>query len=623
MRSFGQASYRFLALWLLVWLALPAHSQDFNRLYEDSVTTPLATPLQWVAVPKGSVPTPDALANTGSWNFQPYARNTVLPTSPRQDVWATFSLPATESPQTWFIRMPGQVVSKTRLFSRGPASEWRVQSAGEALAPSAWSLRTRVPSFELHTRSDRAQTYYLHFENIRPISGRPMLLSPVEYVNGASRVGVAMGLLWGIFGVLTTLSLAAYWMARNRLFLWFGAVVVTLLFTQLVLIGYPRWRIWPDSAHLNQVMSWVSATLTLAAGAWFCAQASYARSGHPRIYQLLATVTAGSLLMAGLVAAGQNIVPRDLRNLWLGIATLAILGSLVWMSLRGQDWNLLLLLGTAPIGLAALARISHNAGWFINIEAAQAAGVLSSMVGLLWIFFVLAWRSRAALFYNHRVAVLAHYDPASGLMLPRVLDTRFGQTLLRASRRHSECAILLIRWLDQAPSADELNDHPRSAALSRVGEILRRAARDTDTVVRYEETLFLMLVEGPVNREGVSHISTKILADCIRLSGALGEPNAFNMHIAIWHGTPDNVTGPQILDSLKHCLRRMRSGPRRYVQFVDADNAPASLPPEDGVRRVELVAKINAIEDSHPALQDVPEEAPAPVASQPVSVPAA
>jgi hypothetical protein len=102
------------------------------------------------------------------------------------------------------------------------------------------------------------------------------------------------------------------------------------------------------------------------------------------------------------------------------------------MSLRGQTWNLLLLLGAAPIGLAALARLSYNAGWMFNVESAQAAGVISAMAGLLWVFLVLAWRSRAALFSNHRGAALATYDPASGLMLPRTIEARLPQMLLRA-----------------------------------------------------------------------------------------------------------------------------------------------------------------------------------------------
>lgn len=587
---------------LLGLLLQAAHAQDFDRLWEGSATVALAAPLQWVAVPKGSITSPEAFTAAGPSDLQPYTSTTALPTSDKHDVWVSFSLPATETLQTWYIRLPGQVISKASLFSPTPQGGWIVQSAGRALAPADWSLRTRVPSFELQTRSDGMQTFYLRYENWRVITGRPMLLSPVEYIDGASRVGVVIGLMWGMFTVLAVLSLAAFAMARTRVFWWFGALVVTLMFTQLVLIGYGGWRMWPGSVHLNQVMGWVSGMLSIAAGAWFCIHASYARSSHPHIYRLLATITAGSLLMAGLMATGQDFIPRDLRNLWLALATVAILGSLIWMALRGQLWNLLLLLGTAPIALAALARVFYNVGWVMNIEVAQTAGVLSAMVGLLGIFMVLAWRSRAALFSTHRGAALANYDPASGLMLPRVIDGRLTQMLVRARRQRLECGLLMLRWLDQTPSPDELSDPKRSTALSRIGEILRRAARDMDTVVRYDENQFLMLLEGPVSRTGVSEISTKILADCIRLADKLDDPNAFNLHIAIWHDMPGKQTGQSIIHSLKTRLNRMVSGPRRYVQFVDSAGEPESIPAEDSTRREDLLAKINAMETSHPGL---------------------
>ena len=590
---------------LLLCLVLPtAHAQDFVRLYQGSATVALAAPLQWVAVPQGSITTPDAFTAAGPWDLKTYTGTTALPTTDKHDVWVTFSLPATPVLQTWYIRLPGQVITQASFFSRSPQGGWMVQSAGQALAPADWSLRTRVPSFELQTRSDGMETFFLRYENWRAITGRPMLLSPVEYIDGASRVGVVIGLMWGMFSVLAVLSLGAFALARTRVFLWFGALVVTLMFTQLVLIGYGGWRMWPGSTHLNHVMGWVSAALSMAAGAWFCAQASYARSSHPHIHRLLIAITAGSLLMAGLMAIGSDFLPIDLRNLWLGMATVVILSSLIWMALRGQIWNLLLLLGTAPIALAALLRVFYNVGWMMNIEAAQAAGVLSSMVGLLWIFLVLAWRSRAALFSTHRGAALANYDPVSGLMLPRVIDGRLTQMLVRAHRQRLECGLLMLRWLDQTPSPDELSDPKRSTALSRIGEILRRAARDMDTVVRYDDNQFLMLLEGPVSRTAVSEISTKILADCIRLADKLDDPGAFNLHIAIWHDMPGQQNGPFIINSLKNRLNRMVSGPSRYVQFVESAGEPESIPAADSTRREDLVAKINAIENSHPHLAD-------------------
>ncbi len=583
------------------------HAQIFDRLYPDSLSIVLAQPLEWVAVPKDSVASPEVFitAETAAApkpGFQPYTDDTVLPTSPQQEAWARFALPVTDKLQNWYIRLPGQVLYKVSLYARDAQGNWQVQSAGEAIAPANWNLRTRVPSFELQSHSESPQSYYLRFENRRPITERPMLLTPIEYIDGASRVGVVIGLMWGIFALLTGLCLGAFAMSRNKVFLWFGVVVVTLMFTQLVLIGYGGWRIWPHSVHLNQVMGWVSSTVSMAAAAWFCAQASYARDGHPRLHRLLATVAAVSLLMACVMAVDLDFVPRGLRNLWLTVSTLAILGSLVWISMRGQAWNLMLLLGAGPIGLAALARLSYNMGWMFNVESAQAAGVISAMAGLLWVFFVLAWRSRAALFSNHRGAALSTYDPASGLMLPRIVEARLPQMLLRARRQKSECGVLMLHWLNQAPSHDDASDQKRGAALSRIGEILRGAARDVDTVARHDENHFLMLIEGPISRAAISEIATKILADCIRASEKLDDLSAFSLHIAIWHNTPATQAAADVMDLLSIRLHHMASGTKRPVQFVDSPLEPGSNAAGDGSRREDLLAKINAIETSHPSL---------------------
>jgi GGDEF domain-containing protein len=591
---------RGFLLLLLCLMAGSGHAQVFDRLYEGSKTPVLDQPLQWLAAPKASVLSPDVFEGPQSPEFQAYTGATVLPTSATQEVWARFALPATETPQSWFLRIPRQSIGKVSLYSRDAAGNWQVQSAGDAIAPSQWALRTRDPSFELQTRSAGTQPYYLRFEHRGPIAERPMLLSPVEYINGASRVGIVIGLMLGMFSLLAILCMAAFAMARNTVFLWFGAFVVTLMFTQLVLIGYGSWRLWPHSVHLNQVMGWVSTALTMAAGAWFCAKASYAKGSHPWIHRLLVAVAIASLLMACLGAIDRDLVARDLRILWVGAATTLIIASLVWMSLRGHRWNLLLLAGAAPIGVAALARLVYNAGWLQHPESAQAAGVLTAQLGLLWIFLALAWRSRAALLSKERGAALASYDPATGLMLPGIAQGRLPRMLLRANRQKSACGVLMLRWLNHGQTQGILNnERRRNAVLSLLGEILRRAARDVDTLVRYDEDHFMMLVEGPISRGALSEASTQILAACIRAAEKQGNSNAFNLHIAIWHDSPGALTAPQVIEILKTRLHQMSAGTRRPVQFVDAASEPVTYPGDGAVQRKDdLLAKIDAIESS-------------------------
>lgn len=594
-----KASLRVFLLLLLFAVLVPAHAEVFDRLYKDSEQLVLAQPLQWMSVPKGVVASPDELARVG--NFQPYRPDTILPTSDRQDAWLTFALPATETAQTWFVRIPRTTIARISLFARDGQGRWQSQSAGDTIAPAQWALRTRVPSFELHTRSDAENVYYLHLEHRVPITERPILLTPIEYVDGASRVGLVIGLMWGVFGFLVVLAVAAFAVTHNKVFVWFGLFAVALMFAQLVLIGYGGWRMWPHSKYLNQAMPWVSGALALAAAAWFFAHASYAHDSHPRIYRLLVGAACVSLGLACMMAADKDFVPRNFRNFWLTAATILIVLSMLWLCLRGQSGNLLFLAGTAPIALAALARLSYNFGWFVHVEAAQIAGVFSATLGLIWIFLILAWRNREALLFHDRPALLATYDSATGLMLPHVVGIRLPQMLLRAGRFKPGCGVLMLRWLEHAQHQGVMNNEKRAIALARLGTILRDASRDIDTVVRYSNDEFVMLVEGPVSRKTLSEASTQILAACIRSSRKTGNVSAFNLHIAIWHGDPGLHLADAAMELLKTRLQQMSSGTRRPVQFVDASGDAPDIEDDDTtLRRKELLEKINALEIAHP-----------------------
>ena len=62
---YGKASWRIFFLVLLGLVLRAGHTQDFGRLYSDSVTITLAEPLRWVAVPKGTVASPEAFTAAG------------------------------------------------------------------------------------------------------------------------------------------------------------------------------------------------------------------------------------------------------------------------------------------------------------------------------------------------------------------------------------------------------------------------------------------------------------------------------------------------------------------------------------------------------------------------------
>lgn len=336
-----------------------------------------------------------------------------------------------------------------------------------------------------------------------------------------------------MFGLLTVLSIGAYAITRNTVFLWFGAFVVALMFTQATLIGYGGWRIWPNSVHLNQVMGWVTSCLALATGTWFAAQASYARDSHVWIYRLLRTLALGSLLLALLAAVNIKVSSRELNNLWVASVTVLVIGSLAWMAVRGQIWNALLLVGLVPIGLATMARLAYSQGWVSQVEFAQTAGVFSAVLGLLWLMLALVWRSRTALLDAERANALNDYDAATGLTQERVARIRLPQLLLRANRLKLGCGVILLRWVNYTQLMAELAPEQRADMMRQVGQILRKVVRDIDTTARFGDSHFMILVEGPISRQALSSLATQILTACIRMSEKINIPDAFKFHIAI------------------------------------------------------------------------------------------
>lgn len=597
------------AVWLLLltcW-GQQAQAQAFDRLYADSPQPVLTAPLQWVAVPKPENPSaarasPAVFVNAPSaWAFADVKRGLELPTSATQDVWMRFTVAPTTAVDVWYLRMPRTSLSKISLYSQDPQGTWQVLSAGSYKAPAEWPLRSRMPTFELKTSTTQAQTYFLSFENRSALSERPQLLSTTEYVSGAYGVGAMIGVLAGIFTLLAALSLGAYVIARNTQFLWLCGFVVLLLFNQLTLLGFSGWQIWPNSQHFNQSMPWAVALATMASATWLVARASYAVDTHPALYRVLGGLALIGLLVSGATAIDIDLINRNVKNGWSAFIVTFVMGSLMWMVLRGNRLNGWLLVGLLPISLSALSRVAYNWGWLSHVEFAQLIAAFGSALGSLILLATLTWRSRSALLSGGRAQALADYDPETGLLLAHKAKTRLQRLLLRGSRSKLGSGVMMIRWVDADSYATLGTSAQRTQILRRIGDVLLRAARDIDSVVRHDESHFLILLEGPISRDALSATASQIMAASLRASDArlnAGAPLAVNLHIAMWQETLGTTSARNVMALLTRRLNMMRLTPQRRVQFIDSSVVTDlnNSRQTSGQRQKEVLDKIRKIE---------------------------
>ncbi len=571
----------FYLLWCCLGLCAPAGvaAQEMAKPFNASAVSPLAAPLQWLAVPKGAVVNPtdfnDAAKAHGFADLTPAA---TLPTARERDVWLRFSLAATPDPQTWYLRIPQLRLELATLYFLDSQGRWMTLSAGDNVAASRWPVPARAPSFPLATRTDRTQTYYLKLEHRRAVTEQPVLVSVNEYIEITARVGGQLGIMLGLFSLLILLSLLTAWLYRNMHFVWFALLVFMLLIAQLVLMGFANQRLWPQSMYLNKIMTVVIPFWTLAASTWFVLQVSYAKEAFARIHTLSLGLIGLLVVTSIAYASMQSYFSSDVIN---GLAALALLWTLaivVWMALHNQAWLWLVAAGFAPLTLSMLARAAYNLGWIARFDIAQLWSLVTGIVGMIMLYTGLIMRNRETFAAIERASGQALTDPTTNLSAAHIALMRLPRVLDRSARSKEPCGVIMLRWLDYEKHLVPLSLEARGAMLSHLGARLRQQARHIDTVARLDDDHFMYLLESPISRDAVNALGTKILVACMRTVASIKSGDTFNVHIAIWTPTQTSMPADAVIEALRTRLDHMGHGTTRKVQFVDV---PTSTQPTD------------------------------------------
>ncbi len=567
-------------LFLCLILASPSWAQELDRLFSASPTLPLAAPLQWQLLPKGSVPGPqvfDDLAKAQAFAVLP--ASIPLPTAQGKELWLRFSLPATPAPEQWYLRMPRVSVGSITLYSKNSQQEWTAQAAGEAVPVGKWPIPTRGPSFQMLTRTDQAQSYFVKIEHRMPLVERLQLIDGNSFIENASRIGVFTGLLMGVFGLLATLALVTAWLYRASQLVWFAAMVLMLLFVQLIAVGHAGLKFWPQSIYLSQIMGWVSALVMLSCVTVFCLKVSYAKQAFKKIYAASLVLVFVLMACAAIFAVQPDLIPRGALNALVIAVIVWNIAILAWMAWRSQPWLWLIALGLVPATASLFIRVAYNLGWFRHIEVALFAGAGFIAAGMMLIYARLMAHNRDGFTTRQRESGLGNTDANTGLTVAAVVNIRLPQVLMRSHRFAEPCGVLMLRWVEHDKYMRDLNYEKRGIVLSSLGARLLRLVRPIDTAARLDDDHFIFLIESPVTRHNLNDLGMRVLTACLRPTRALPDGAFYSMHVAIWVSTDHNdMQAPDVISALRNKLKRMASDGKRAVQFVDSSSSrPAGV----------------------------------------------
>jgi two-component system, sensor histidine kinase LadS len=594
-----------LIVWMMALGSVLAQRPSPNgfqlpSIFAENQQLELDVPLGVLALPSVQNPSPDELlSSVYSSQFKAWQPGVPLPTSASQHVWLRLQLPVQDRPQSWMFRIPRLTLEKATLYQRLPSnpSQWQQQVAGMHVPNSSWPVRSRDPIFEISTRSDQTQVFFLRLEHALPVTESPQLIHSSDFGNGANYAGTLNGLIIGAFLVLTVIGLISWRMNRNPHFAWFALFCLTVMLAQLTVSGHMFLRIWPHSSFMALTMGWVTPLLALAALARLAVSVSYARDLSKPIFYSLWAVIGACALLSGVVLMQAHNVPRLLLNIFYAGGMLVILSALSWIAWRSQHWLWMVVVSIIPVILSVMARLAYNLGWVAHMELAMLAGVMTAALGLVGIYATLVNHQRLRLVSMPRHNPAHSVDIATGLFNERIAHERLPRFILRSKRYGQPCGALLVRWIHCDDVLAKLRTLDRGRVLGHLGSRLGRLARDIDTVARLGDDQFIYLVEAPITREQLNELASKILTTCLRPSPTLPDEKGFDLHLAIWISNEVPADAPQVFEMLKTRIDQMRDGTQRRVQFIDTSMSTSPANEKQQAQTTQqLVDKINSLE---------------------------
>lgn len=165
---------------------------------------------------------------------------------------------------------------------------------------------------------------------------------------------------------------------------------------------------------------------------------------------------------------------------------------------------------------------------------------------------------------------LAQHDMLTGLPNRRVLQERLSHAIAQARRSGRTLALLFIDLDHFKDINDQLGHEVGDALLVALAQRLKGLTREADTVVRMGGDEFVVLVDGPTDREHVAAIAQKLLH-------ALQQPVVWQGHtlqvgasIGISQYPQDGQTDVEMLANADRAMYRVKTAGRNAYIFFSA-----------------------------------------------------
>ncbi len=437
----------------------------------------------------------------------------------RGALWLRYERPALDPAKRWFLVLEGAAfTNRAALYQQGTDGAWTPQQAGDHIPVAAWSHPDRMPVFALDPAA--APAVWLRLENYpAPLSPSLQLLDAQDLQASRDRSLLLLGGYLG-FGLLVLfLGWVHVRLYGDRVFVAYVSYVACMLGFQVAFTGlgglffWPQHWVWNDTAPAL-FMLWLTAS-----GIWFVREVSALQRHSRTLYRLATFWSLFGFAYPALYFMFLSPAAFKLLNLYGLLSVLLSMGLCIWAWRKGEVHAGWTALGFLPLHLAYPFPALRSAGLLPDSWATQYAVLIGSAIEIPLLLYILHRRAKDFNENSARMRVIDSTDPLTGLTVLPVLLLRLADTLRRARRSRSECALVLVELSNHADIVHDGGREMGDRALVVAASQLSNLVRDVDTVCRVADTRFAVLLEAPYRPALL-----KLFAQHIIAKGLAGAP---------------------------------------------------------------------------------------------------
>ena len=449
-------------------------------------------------------------ARTNNW--QPTQSDIIYPVKVGQALWIRFTVPPAPDDERWYLEVPYPSVNRASLFTLDSSGQWEEQKSGDLVAVNKWPVPHRHPLLPIALSAETPSRYMLRLENGHSFGVSLQFLSESRMNRSGQQVSLILGIFFGLVGLTVVVSALSALSLRDPAYGFYAASVTLMGLTQATVTGVAGLHLWPDAPAWNDVSTSVLPILELTATLMFVS----AVVSLPERSAILHRLFIGIALLGLLAAVAVALVPIDVRMRvlmsYVFLPQILALSALVWAWRRDDRFAPWLILGFAPVILAAACLSARNMGWLPVSFLTQHASQIAAAIELPILMVILMLRSQQHRENKRRILGLDRMDPATGLINGHVFAERMMRMIARSERLKQQSAVMLI---DIVNTEQIERDFGRKAAEElplRVAQRLLSTAREIDSAARLSQRRFGMLVEGPFNAEDAGALGPRSVA---------------------------------------------------------------------------------------------------------------